>query len=240
MRFDTLAMLGAASVFLAAPASFAATRFQGSGQVTGVTGFGVPATGSITVGQTLAFDFTFDAAGAVRIFDGGTNQQSFGLPATVTGVTIGGFTLAPTTFVNGPPAVVVLGTGFRPFPGEPSSQAVLNQAFFIPGLPSGNLPFATGSAGRVQFGLISTFRQDLGGAVPTLANLADPAQAAINQFQLTVNDGSRTIGLVTGTFSGSFAAAVPEPETWALLILGFGAIGSTMRTRRRALRELPA
>ncbi|HEU4820251.1 MAG TPA: PEPxxWA-CTERM sorting domain-containing protein [Qipengyuania sp.] len=28
-------------------------------------------------------------------------------------------------------------------------------------------------------------------------------------------------------------SAIPEPSTWALLILGFGAIGSTMRVRRR-------
>lgn len=32
------------------------------------------------------------------------------------------------------------------------------------------------------------------------------------------------------------AALVPEPATWALFILGFGAIGFAMRTRRRNLR----
>lgn len=30
----------------------------------------------------------------------------------------------------------------------------------------------------------------------------------------------------------AFSSAVPEPSTWALLILGFGAIGATMRRRR--------
>ena len=34
------------------------------------------------------------------------------------------------------------------------------------------------------------------------------------------------------TFS---VAAVPEPETWATMLLGFGAIGMAMRTRRRNL-----
>ena len=36
------------------------------------------------------------------------------------------------------------------------------------------------------------------------------------------------------------AGAVPEPGTWALLILGFGAIGGAMRSPRRAAARLTA
>ena len=39
-------------------------------------------------------------------------------------------------------------------------------------------------------------------------------------------------GLVTG-FNDSLAAAVPEPATWAMMIIGFGAVGSMVRTTRR-------
>jgi PEP-CTERM motif len=44
------------------------------------------------------------------------------------------------------------------------------------------------------------------------------------------------------TFNGDFQlltsgqieiAAVPEPATWAMLIIGFGMVGGTLRTRRR-------
>jgi hypothetical protein len=35
------------------------------------------------------------------------------------------------------------------------------------------------------------------------------------------------------TPSQAVAAAVPEPGTWAMMLLGFGAIGATMRRRRR-------
>jgi len=66
-----------------------------------------------------------------------------------------------------------------------------------------------------------------------------------------LSDSGGVIALVTGAFSvdcdncgtyhnvdgGSVVtlgeAATPEPATWALTILGFGAIGMTLRTRRR-------
>jgi hypothetical protein len=34
---------------------------------------------------------------------------------------------------------------------------------------------------------------------------------------------------------GTLAGAVPEPATWAMMILGFGMIGGTLRSRRRKL-----
>jgi choice-of-anchor C domain-containing protein len=33
----------------------------------------------------------------------------------------------------------------------------------------------------------------------------------------------------------SISGAVPEPATWAMMILGFGVVGASLRTRRRAL-----
>ncbi len=45
--------------------------------------------------------------------------------------------------------------------------------------------------------------------------------------------GSATITGGTGVLRGStIAAAVPEPGTWALMLVGFGAIGVAMRRRR--------
>lgn len=45
---------------------------------------------------------------------------------------------------------------------------------------------------------------------------------------LTVNGSAQQLG----TYSGSFTFAVPEPQTWALMILGFGVIGYSLRRRQ--------
>jgi len=67
--------------------------------------------------------------------------------------------------------------------------------------------------------------------------------------QSLVQGGSNTISVAGTTggeaaFSGniSFAqiAAVPEPATWALMLLGFGAVGFSMRRRRNGAYLLQA
>ncbi|MBS0362944.1 MAG: PEPxxWA-CTERM sorting domain-containing protein [Proteobacteria bacterium] len=37
--------------------------------------------------------------------------------------------------------------------------------------------------------------------------------------------------------SEAVVAAVPEPATWALMLLGFGGLGATLRRRRRSLLQ---
>ena len=49
-------------------------------------------------------------------------------------------------------------------------------------------------------------------------------------FNLT---GGFTAGLATLTITRAAVAAVPEPGTWAMMLIGFGAMGVSMRRRRR-------
>ena len=50
---------------------------------------------------------------------------------------------------------------------------------------------------------------------------------------LTVNGISRGNGSYAGTIAFAAASAVPEPATWAFMIVGFGAVGASMRSARR-------
>lgn len=64
--------------------------------------------------------------------------------------------------------------------------------------------------------------------------------ATTNQlYSLNLTSGSSTLigDIGGGALTGLTAGAVPEPETWALMIVGFGAVGAAMRvrTRRRLL-----
>lgn len=50
-----------------------------------------------------------------------------------------------------------------------------------------------------------------------------------NTYRFTLSDGTNS--LVTFAQVGAGFGAVPEPSTWAMLILGFGLVGGTMRRR---------
>ncbi len=48
------------------------------------------------------------------------------------------------------------------------------------------------------------------------------------------NDSDGALDSFTATgFAATFSAAIPEPGTWALMILGFGGAGAMLRRRRR-------
>lgn len=74
--------------------------------------------------------------------------------------------------------------------------------------------------------------------VGALAPVSTPG--GLDQFRFRGIDGQGQL-IKKFEFGGSFAilaaestAVVPEPGTWALMILGFGAAGATLRSRRRA------
>ncbi len=61
----------------------------------------------------------------------------------------------------------------------------------------------------------------------------DALALGLGAHTITVN-GNRIGGSGAASYSGTLeVAAVPEPATWGMLILGFGLVGAGMRSRKR-------
>ena len=90
-------------------------------------------------------------------------------------------------------------------------------------------------------GLMFTDVSVAGGGTTSI--FAPPPASVIQQFNLPMlADTAYTVTIAgtspvaAGGISGNVTitnAAVPEPATWALMILGFGAVGMVLRRRRR-------
>ena len=61
--------------------------------------------------------------------------------------------------------------------------------------------------------------------------LANPVQLGASQYTLTINGNNSGAGSLGGSITIR-PGAVPEPATWAMMLLGFGAVGFAMRRRR--------
>jgi hypothetical protein len=127
---------------------------------------------------------------------------------------VNAFTLTPPpTPISG----VTLAPGFLAFAGV----TVPNSATFIQG-PGGVMTvdlgsFATGQAFTLDYRMsCETFGS---GAGLAFCGVGDP-------FSIPTGPGFDMMGLAT--------AAVPEPATWGLLVIGFGLCGSALRRRRPA------
>ena len=64
-----------------------------------------------------------------------------------------------------------------------------------------------------------------GAGAPGTAEFVSVAPFMANSYTYQQYSGVQTIA--------SISSAVPEPATWAMMIIGFGAIGSMVRTSRR-------
>ena len=61
--------------------------------------------------------------------------------------------------------------------------------------------------------------------------LPSVAQLDASQYTLTINGNNSGAGSLGGSIT--IRPAVPEPATWAMLLIGFGAVGFAMRRRRQ-------
>jgi hypothetical protein len=93
-----------------------------------------------------------------------------------------------------------------------------------------------------------TIHSNLGDISIIPGSLSFPNMANGDQVAAGTNGLFKVVGGVGETFSGitlqsgsnsfeidNLAVAVPEPATWAMMIMGMGAMGMALRSRRRAL-----
>jgi hypothetical protein len=162
-------------------------------------------------------------------------------------VTVSGSTNlnAPNPATNLPPAVVTTGNtttitfGTNPttagnFTGSFTFTNTLSDLYSIVlGTSTPGATFTAASLTGIN-GTSGTFNlAPLPGAQPSLA----PTVIAAGNYMFSFTgtgprdaNGNALTSVVSGNVSIS---PVPEPGTWALMILGFGAIGFTLRRRRR-------
>lgn len=123
----------------------------------------------------------------------------------------------------------------NPTPSSINDQSAfgIGQIFFnnVPGVFNGtaqtasSISFGTGLASQFQIlGTSAGFAQ-FGGQTVFTGSLANPVFSP-GSFQFTgFSSGTLTVSQVT--------AAVPEPVTWAMMLIGFGGMGFAMRGRAK-------
>jgi len=252
------AFVAAATVGLAAPASATETTFASFSPVgsnpnvhltntgnalnratDGTFTSGSPATSSVNVKFSFLLpgisDFVTDVAATYTL----TASIATNTPA----ITGAGFAIQPgvagsMTFVT-QNAILVTGPGFvthNYLAGSNLLTVVFSQAALAGQIGSHNLAFSDGTLS--------------GGAVTFTSDFLDFSSTADRDFALSLTSLNPVVGAATGvnkslkSFSGSaggqFASdpaalvngAVPEPATWAMMLLGLLGIGLGLRGRR--------
>jgi hypothetical protein len=116
-------------------------------------------------------------------------------------------------------------TVVSPFNGPvPLSTVTFNAAGGVTGPGSGQFITTDGSAGSgVAFG-VGTLSNARAGALTTIFD--------VNFLQTTASADNQALASNLVRFVSNEVGGVPEPATWAMMLLGFFGIGGMMRTRR--------
>lgn len=227
-----LALIAVISCLGGVPATAASlVAFRGVGTVDSVGGRLSPS-GSVVLGDSLRVSLGFDAGQAVLV-NSSTDYRLFALPVTQFRGALGGYDFA----LGSDEAFVQVARGFAFFGGD-ASEAAVGYTFYLNGLPSEGSPGepfvgATGLGQRIE--LTAVYR-DIGNPdALTVAGLLDAGTPAFQTFQYIAGLGGRDTGVVAGSYVGSVtSSAVPEPTTWALMIVGFAVTGAAVRRRTSA------
>lgn len=260
MRSKILLASVAATTLWANPLSAAVLLFELDGQFRGPDTI-APVGGAPTslTGQNFTFRAVFDDNGTVyRAGPPGAPLPGFAAYAFQNAtLTIGGLTYDVASFANDPLGGTVLALF------DPSN--VFNPGFYAGGFINNPLIPSQGLVSRFQsappgFGAVDPTVGSYGdfvgyGAVsgptfsggPGSACFTNPALCAIRPISLSRGGDQFNLTLASGAynaegrfaFSASLTNAVPEPSTWAMMLLGFFGAGAALR-RAKGVRQLSA
>ena len=159
-------------------------------------------------------------------YSGSANGDPFSGSATLTGI---GDT---STEFNPTDDVTAVGLSSLTFTVNNVSKAISGNNVFFVNRFAGTGGFSLLTGGDFRTLLLSSSFLTYDGvssiAAVTGSAVALPYNFSSNTDQFTVTSASN--------LKFSATAAVPEPATWAMMILGFGAIGAILRYRRRAAK----
>ena len=235
MRLNRLiAPIALATAALAAsPASAAlvvnsdgSVTVTGSGGGTGTLNFGGNSNGSDVQGLTSSLTLTFvEAVAGTYTFNYSLTNTS-GAPTTSSRITAFGFNSDPNVVVNG--AAITDGS-------------VFDEIRYNTNVPNGvgniELCFTTNNcAGGGSDGL--TIGQSTTGTFTLDFGDVNLDTLLLDDFAIRYQSIDAP-GITGGSGTGTYVPAVPEPGTWAMMLMGFGAIGFSMRASRRRKGLLP-
>jgi hypothetical protein len=237
MLFRSFAAIAAMGILAAAPASAgvaAYTTLNISGQVLQLNGDPTPT--GYTLADTVTASFTYDPANSdesssdIGVYWWNTNS---GGPSG-NGLKDFSITVGPTTWTPDNSGVFILGvfindsSEFAGFYAALATDAVFSEGesdlsdssqIFLGGLGL-NLAELEGSYFDFLVGNIGTF------------DFGDGEGSEEGDRRVARQSLVPRVGEAFGTFGAG--SVVPEPATWALMIAGFGLVGSALRRRRAA------
>ena len=223
MKFGVVATV--IGLLVASPTAAAEVLFTVGGTLESFdSDFGRPASTALLtaapIGSSYRLDFRYDTASPSTFRERAS--------ASYSGATTASFTIAGTSFDLEP--IVAVGNG--PFVGTRFSLF-------------GNVPFNEARINGLRPIDFSLDLRDMTGAVlttpalPSTLNLEDFDSARL-RVRFFGFPGETTALFTVSSLAAMPVSAVPEPASWAMMLLGFGACGAVMRRGKNINRKTAA